>query len=66
MSFLDLRNPDLCELSKVTDNVVSYACKGNATHEAEKQASFDIVTRSEISYSLFYTNGVKRILAVII
>ena len=45
MSFLDLRNPDLCELSKVTDYVVSYACKGNATHEAEKQASFDIVTR---------------------
>jgi len=41
----DPRNPDLGELSKVTDYVVSYACKGNATHEAEKQALFDIVTR---------------------
>jgi len=41
----DPRNPDLGELSKVTDYIVSYACKGNATHEAEKQAVLDIVTR---------------------
>ena len=41
----DPRDPDIGELSKVTDYVVSYACKGNATHEAEKQALFDIVTR---------------------
>jgi len=41
----DPRNPDVCELSKVTDYVVSYACKGNCTHEAEKQALLDVVLR---------------------
>jgi len=29
----------------VTDYVVSYACKGNCTHEAEKQSLLDIVLR---------------------
>ena len=38
-------NPDLHELAKVTDYVVSYACKGNCTHEAEKQAMLDIILR---------------------
>jgi hypothetical protein len=41
----DPRNPDLSELAKVTDYVVSYACKGNCTHEAERQALLDIVYR---------------------
>ena len=41
----DPRNPDLAELAKVTDYVVSYACKGNCTHEAEKQAVLDIILR---------------------
>jgi len=41
----DPKNPDLHELAKVTDYVVSYACKGNCTHEAEKQAMLDIILR---------------------
>ena len=41
----DPNNPDLGELSKVTDYIVSYACKRNCTHEAEKQALLDIVFR---------------------
>jgi hypothetical protein len=31
----DPRNPDVFEVSKVTDYVVSYACKGNSSTEAE-------------------------------
>ena len=38
-------DPNLGELAKVTDYVVSYACKGNCTHEVEKQTLLDIVTR---------------------
>jgi hypothetical protein len=41
----DPTDPNLGELAKVTDYVVSYACKGNSTHEAEKQALLDIVIR---------------------
>jgi len=41
----DPAEPNLGELAKVTDYVVSYACKGNCTHEAEKQALADIVLR---------------------
>jgi hypothetical protein len=31
----DPRNPDLYEISKVTDYIVSYACKGNSKMETE-------------------------------
>jgi len=41
----DPKNPDLTELAKVTDYVVSYACKGNCTHDAEKQALLDVIIR---------------------
>jgi len=41
----DPKNPDLSELAKVTDYVVSYACKGNCTHDAEKQALLDVILK---------------------
>jgi hypothetical protein len=40
----DPRKPDLFEISKVTDYVVSYACKGNSTTESEI-ASMDPLIR---------------------
>lgn len=36
-------NPDLDEISKVTDYVVAYACKGNSTHTAERQSIIDMI-----------------------
>jgi hypothetical protein len=41
----DPRNPDLFEVSKVTDYVVSYACKGNSTTEAEIDSMNALVQR---------------------
>jgi hypothetical protein len=39
------RNPDLYEISKVTDYVVSYACKGNSTTETEIAAMDALIRR---------------------
>ena len=41
----DPRNPDLYEIGKVTDYVVSYACKGNATVESEREIMAALVER---------------------
>jgi len=41
----DPQNPDVYEMSKITDYVVSYACKGNATTETEVQALNTLIQR---------------------
>ena len=44
----DPRKPDASEIAKVTDYVVSYACKGNATLAVERKFVKDFTMRSEI------------------
>ena len=39
------RNPDLLEMSKVTDYFVSYACKGNLRMESEVNVLSSLVIR---------------------
>lgn len=39
----DPRNPDMYELNKVTDYVVSYACKGNTSTEAEIEVMSSLI-----------------------
>ena len=41
----DPRNPDLLEMSKVTDYVVSYTCKGNLSMESEVDVLSSLVKR---------------------
>ena len=41
----DPHNPDVYEVSKVTDYVVSYACKGNSTTAIEIQVMNSLVQR---------------------
>jgi hypothetical protein len=41
----DPRNPDLYEISKVTDYIVSYACKGNSKMETEVDTMRTLVER---------------------
>jgi len=44
----DPKNPDASEIAKVTDYVVSYACKGNATLAVERKFVKDFTMQSEI------------------
>lgn len=39
----DIKNPDLTEIAKVTDYVVAYACKGNATLQVEKDMIQEVI-----------------------
>ena len=41
----DPLRPDPAEIAKVTDYVVAYACKGNATMAAERKQVKDIIMR---------------------
>jgi hypothetical protein len=33
----DPKNPDLTDIARVTDYIVAYACKGNATMKEERE-----------------------------
>ena len=39
----DINNPDIGEIAKVTDYVVSYACKGNTTVKEERKQNKRII-----------------------
>jgi hypothetical protein len=38
-------NPNLAEIANVTNYVITYACKGNATYEIEKKQVQDFTLR---------------------
>jgi len=41
----DPKYPDLTEIARVTDYVVAYACKGNATLQMEKDVIQEVIMR---------------------
>lgn len=41
----DTKNPDVSEIARVTDYVVSYACKGNTTTQEEKEHTKQLIMR---------------------
>lgn len=43
----DPKNPDISEIAKITDYVVSYSCKGNVTLKEERQQTKQLVLAAE-------------------
>lgn len=41
----DPADPDPADIARVTDYIVSYACKGNITHQAEKDIIRDTIMK---------------------
>ena len=46
----DPMSPDLSEIARVTDYVVAYACKGNATLQMEKDVIQDVIMRYVLTF----------------
>ena len=43
----DPRNPDVLDIARVTDYIVSYSCKGNATMKEEKEQNKNLIMNAE-------------------
>ena len=43
----DPKNPDVVDIARVTDYIVSYSCKGNATMKEEKEQNRNLVMNAE-------------------
>ena len=44
----DPRNPDVSNIARVTDYIVAYSCKGNATMKEEREQTRSLLLRYEL------------------